>query len=91
MPVKVKLPAAIARYTGDMTEVEAEGTTVREAIENLEKMFPSIRSKFVNESGKVHRHVRIYLNKVDIRKLKGLDTPISDGDEISLVPAFVGG
>lgn len=91
MPVKVKLPTAIARYTKDQAEVEAEGTTIREVINNLEKKFPGIGGKFVSESGKVHRYVRIYLNRVDIRKLKGLDTPTSDGDEIFLVPAFAGG
>lgn len=91
MSVKVKLPSAVARYAGDQTEIESEGSTVREVIDNLEKVYPGIRRKFVDESGKVYRFVRIYLNKVDIRKLKGIDTPISDGDELSLVPAFVGG
>lgn len=91
MSIKVKLPSAIARYTGDQTEIESEGSTISEVIDNMEKMYPGIKRKFVDESGKVYRFVRIYLNKVDIRKLKGMDTPLSDGDELSLVPAFVGG
>ena len=91
MPVRVKLPVAIARYTGDRTELETSGSTVREVIARLEQNHPGIRRKFLDESGKPLRFVRIYLNGVDIRKLEGLDTPVSDGDEIALVPAFVGG
>jgi len=91
MPVKVKLPAAIARYTGDKTEVKARGSTVREVIDYLEGRYPGLKKKFVDESGKVHRFVRIYVNKVDIRRLDGIETKLKDGDEVSLVPAFVGG
>lgn len=91
MSVKVKLPPAIARYTGEQTEIESEGSNVLEVIENLEKVYPGIKRKFLDESGNVYRFIRIYVNKVDIRKLKGLYTPLSDGDEIALVPAFVGG
>ena len=91
MPVKVKLPAAIARYTNDQTEVEARGSTVQEVIAHLEDTYAGLGKKFLNESGKPLRFVRIYVNRVDIRKLNGLDTTVSDGDEIALVPAFVGG
>jgi len=91
MRVKVKLPAPIARYTDDKTIVDAQGSTIREIIDDLDRRYPGLKNKFLDKTGKPHRFVRIHVNKIDIRELNGLDTKLEEGDEVALIPAFVGG
>ena len=60
-------------------------------IENLEKTFPGMKSRLYDETGNLRRFVNIYVNEEDIRFLKGKDTPLKEGDEVSIVPAIAGG
>jgi molybdopterin synthase sulfur carrier subunit len=77
--------------TGDRTEVEAEGATVGDLLADLERRFPGIRARLYDEAGNLRRFVNLYVNDEDVRYLQGEETPLSDGDELSIIPAIAGG
>jgi len=91
MPIKVRIPTPLQKLTKDQAEVESKGSTVRELIDDLEKNYPGIKERICDEKGKVRRFINIYVNEEDVRFLKGDDTPVKDGDEISIIPAIAGG
>lgn len=91
MPVTVKVPTPLRKFTAGAESVEGTGETVRGLVDNLEKRHPGIRERICDEQGRVRRFVNLYLNGDDIRFLQQLDTRVKDGDEISIVPAIAGG
>ena len=68
-----------------------EAATIGDAIGELQTKYPGIRERLVDESGEVRRFVNIYVNEEDIRFLQNKETPIKDGDEVSIIPAIAGG
>ena len=90
MASTVRIPTPLRTLTGGADEVSAEGTTVRAVIEDLEKKYPGIRERLLDDKG-VRRFVNIYLGEEDIRFLSGLDTEVKPGDQLSVVPAIAGG
>ena len=92
MPLKVLIPTPLRKLTQDQGVVEAEGATIRDLIENLEKAYPGIRDRLYAEGGKdLNRFVNIYVNEEDIRFLENADTALKTGDEVSIVPSIAGG
>ncbi len=89
--VKVKIPGPLRRLIDGKNEVEVEARTLREVVEKLAEVNPEIRSRLLDENGDVRRFINIYINNEDIRFLKGLDTELKDGDEVSIIPAIAGG
>jgi molybdopterin synthase sulfur carrier subunit len=77
--------------TGGKSEVEIEGQTVGQLIENLGATHPGLKERLYDEKGEVRRFINIYVNEEDIRFLTGTDTPLKDGDEVSIIPAIAGG
>jgi len=77
--------------TGGKGEVEEKGSSVGELIENLNGSHPGLKDRLCDEKGEVRRFVNIYVNEEDIRFLTGKETPLKDGDEVSIVPAIAGG
>jgi molybdopterin synthase sulfur carrier subunit len=77
--------------TGGKNEVEIAGNTVAEIIENLGSAHPGIKERLYDEEGEVRRFINIYVNEEDIRFLTGKDTPLKDGDQVSIIPAIAGG
>jgi len=71
--------------------VDADGRNVREVLENLESRYPGFKRQISDASGGLHRFVNIYLNDEDVRYLSSLDTPLKDGDVVSILPALAGG
>ncbi len=90
MAVTVRIPTPLRTLTGGQDEVAADGGTVGEVIENLESNHPGIKERLCDEKG-VRRFVNIYANDEDIRFLDNLETPLKEGDTISIVPAIAGG
>jgi MoaD family protein len=90
MAITVRIPTPLRTLTQGKDEVEASGRTVRDIIENLEKNYPGLRERLLDDKG-VRRFVNIYQNEEDIRFLDSLDTVVKDGDSISIVPAIAGG
>ncbi|HUU49962.1 MAG TPA: MoaD/ThiS family protein [Nitrospinota bacterium] len=91
MSVQVRIPSPLLSLTQNKSEVTAEGSNVKEVLEDLEKQFSGIRERLFDESGSVRRFINIYINEEDIRFLDGENTQIKDGDEISIIPAIAGG
>lgn len=91
MAVTVRIPTPLRKLTSDQPEVAAVGSNIESIIENLEANHPGIKERICDESGNVRRFVNIYLNDEDIRFLDGTATSVTDGDEISVIPAIAGG
>ena len=91
MPVIVRIPTPLRALTKGAGEVHARGTNVAELVEDLERQFPGLRERLVENGGEVRRFINFYVNEEDIRFLRGKDTPLKDGDEVSIVPAIAGG
>lgn len=91
MSIKVKIPTPLQKLTDNKAEVETNGTTVSELIENLDKKYPGIKRRICGDDGKVRRFINIYVNEQDIRFLNGDTTKINDEDEVSIIPAIAGG
>lgn len=91
MSVQVRVPTPLRRFTGGAEEVTANGTTVAALVDDLESHHPGMKERICDEGGKVRRFVNIFVNGDDIRFLNNLDTPVKDGDEVSIVPAIAGG
>ena len=90
MPVTVRIPTVLRPHAGGLSTASANGGTVGEVIEDLVRQFPNLDGSVVEE-GALRRFVNVYVNDEDVRYLKSLDTPVSDGDEISILPAVAGG
>lgn len=88
---KVRIPTPLRKFTGGAEEVAASGGTVEAIVADIEKRHPGIKERLCDAEGKVRRFVNIYVNGDDIRFLSNLDTPVKDGDEVSIVPAIAGG
>jgi len=91
MSVTVRIPAPLRTLTKGQEEVSAQGASVAEVVEDLEKAYPGIKSRLCDEKGEVRRFVNIFLADEDIRFMQGLKTPVKTGDSISIVPAIAGG
>jgi sulfur-carrier protein len=91
MSVKVLIPTPLQKLTNDQAVVECEGATIAALIDSLETSCPGIKARLCDENGKLRRFVNFYLNSEDIRFLNNEATEISDGDEVSIVPAIAGG
>ena len=92
MSVTVRIPTPLRKFTGDQSNVEIAGATISEVIDNLEAQHGGIKERIVDdETGEVRRFVNIYVNEEDIRVLDGSSTAVSDGDQVTIVPAIAGG
>ena len=90
MDTIVRIPAPLRPLTGGKDEVSAQGSTVGEVIEDLERRHPGVRDRLLDEKG-VRRFINIYVGEEDVRFLEGLKTPLKAGDSISIIPAIAGG
>ncbi|MGD9796582.1 MAG: MoaD/ThiS family protein [Acidimicrobiia bacterium] len=91
MSVTVRLPTVMRSNAGGQTEVSAEGATIGEVVDDLIRQFPGTATHLRAPDGGVHKFVNLYLNDEDVRYLQKLDTPVGDGDKISILPAVAGG
>ncbi len=91
MPVLVRIPTPLRRLTGGAGDVYANGKDIGELVEDLERQFPGLRERLCDETGDIRKFINIYLNQEDVRFLDGRESPVKDGDEVSIVPAIAGG
>ncbi len=91
MAVQVHVASVIQKAVDGQKRFDAEGSTVGELLENVGARYPGFREQISDENGELHRFVNIYLNDEDIRYLQGVDTALTDGDEVSILPALAGG
>jgi len=90
METIVRIPAALRPITGGKDEVKAQGETIGEILDDLDKQHPGLKDRLVDAKG-VRRFINIYLGEEDVRFLQGLATQVKSGDSISIVPAIAGG
>ena len=91
MAIKIKIPTPLRKVTQGAGEIEISGKSIDEIINLLDQKYPGIKDRLCDESGELRRFVNIYVNQEDIRFIKGKETPLKDGDEVSIVPAIAGG
>jgi sulfur-carrier protein len=91
MAVTVFIPSVLAKHAGGARSVGVEGNTVGEVLTAVGARHPELGSRLVEATAEATAFVTIYLNDEDVRFLSGADTPVADGDELSLVPAIAGG
>jgi molybdopterin synthase sulfur carrier subunit len=89
--VHVRIPTPLRKLTAGSEAVEAEGGSVAAVVDSLERTYPGMKTRLLDDGGTVRRFVNIFVNGEDIRFLQQLDTPVADGDELSIVPAIAGG
>ncbi|MBD1866499.1 MoaD/ThiS family protein [Oculatella sp. FACHB-28] len=91
MAVKVLIPTPLQKFTKDQAAIECDGGTITELLDSLEQNFPGIKARLCDDQGELRRFVNFYVNSEDIRFLDGKQTSLSEGDEVSIVPAVAGG
>ena len=90
MSIRVHIPTPLRQHTGGQDSVEANGKTVQEVLDDVGRQYAAISERLF-DSGQIRRFVNVYLNDEDIRYLDNLQTPVKDGDEVSIIPAVAGG
>ncbi|HEY3064648.1 MAG TPA: ubiquitin-like small modifier protein 1 [Methylomirabilota bacterium] len=91
MAVLVRVPTPLRSLTKGNAEVQAKGDTVADVVEDLDRQFPGLRERLVDDTGELRRFINVYVNGEDIRFLQAKTTTLKDGDEVSIVPAIAGG
>lgn len=89
--VKVRIPAPLQKITQNKQEVTAEAGNIKELIVDLEKQYPGLKDRILDENGKIRRFINFYVNDEDIRFLKQDETVLAEGSEVSIIPAIAGG
>lgn len=87
----VRIPSPLRRYTQSQSKVDVSGGNIGEVIESLETQFPGIKSRLCDDNSQIKRYVNVFVNGEEIRTLQGIETPIEDRDEVTIVPAMAGG
>jgi sulfur-carrier protein len=90
MAVNVKIPTQLRAATDGESVAQVSGSTVGEVLDSLYERYGELRSR-IAEDGGLRRFVNVYVGGEDIRFLDGLDTPVEDGDEVTILPAVAGG
>ena len=91
MAVQVLIPTPLQKFTNEEATASLEAGSVDELLTALEQRYPGIQARLCDENGKLRRFLNVYVNSEDIRFLDNETTTLSDGDEVSIVPAVAGG
>jgi len=90
MAIEVRIPTILRSYTGGSKSVEGSGDTLAALFENLDSAHPGLSGRLIKD-GALHRFVNVYVNDEDVRFTGALDTKLSDGDSVTILPAVAGG
>ncbi|MBI2924984.1 MAG: MoaD/ThiS family protein [Verrucomicrobia bacterium] len=91
MAIKVRIPTPLRKLTNNEEVVVVAASTVGGVIAELQSRYPGIKERLLDDTGAVRRFVNVYVNEEDIRFLQNQQTPLKDGDELSIIPAIAGG
>lgn len=91
MAVQVRIPTVFRKFTANEAVVEVAGGTIADVIDQLDARHPGLKEQLITTEGELHRFVNVYVNDEDARYLEKLDTKVSEGDTVSLLPSVAGG
>lgn len=91
MAIEVRVPAVLRKHVEDRRTLDGEPGALRELLKDLANRYPGLGQEVFTEGGQLHRFINVYVNDEDVRYLEGLDTKISEGDVVSILPAVAGG
>ena len=91
MSVHVRVPTILRTYTAGESEVTADGATLGDVLDDLDRRYSGIRSRILDDQGELRRFVNVYVGNDDVRFLEGLATVTPEGAQISVIPAVAGG
>jgi len=91
MSIEVRVPTILRTHTGNQKLVTGEGETLAELFDSLDSQHKGIKGRVVTEEGSLHRFVNVYINDEDVRFIGGLEAKLSDGDQVTILPAVAGG
>lgn len=91
MAAKVRIPTVLRPVMGGDASISVEGATIGEVLDRLTAAHPNVKSQLLNDDGTLHRFLNVYVNDDDVRYLGGVNAPVANGDEITLLPAVAGG
>ena len=91
MSIVVRIPTPLRRLTNGQDKVDVEGDSLGGVIDAMNEQHPGIRERICDDQGQLRNFVNVYVNGEDVRFLQGMETPMSTGDEVSVVPAVAGG
>lgn len=91
MSVEIRLPTLLRSQADGQSTVAVEGSTIGDVLRTLVATYPGMSGQVLNEDGSLHKFVNVYVNDDDVRYLQQLDTPVAQGDEITILPAVAGG
>ena len=91
MAVEVRIPTILRPLTSNQKQVQGEGDTLDALFVDLESKFAGLRGRLIDDDGALRRFVNVYLNDEDVRFLGGLETGVTDGDNVTVLPAVAGG
>ncbi len=91
MAIEVRIPTILRSHTGGEKSVEGKGETLGDLIADLDTRYAGLRGRLIGEDGALNRFVNVYLNDEDVRFMGGVNTPVNDGDVVTILPAVAGG
>jgi molybdopterin synthase sulfur carrier subunit len=91
MAIEVRIPTILRSYTGGEKAVEGKGDTLGDLFADLDARHDGLSGRLVGDDGRLNRFVNVYVNDEDVRFLGGLETPLADGDSVTILPAVAGG
>jgi sulfur-carrier protein len=91
MAVTVRIPTTLRPVSGGASQVSVTGATLSEVLTNLEAAHPGFRDRLMDEAGALRKFVNVFVADDDVRFLDGLNTPVPDGETVSIIPAVAGG
>jgi molybdopterin synthase sulfur carrier subunit len=91
MPVVVRIPGALRGLVGGRAELETPPGRLRDVLDALGRESPELRARVLGDDQSLRRHVNVFVNDEDVRFRDLLDTPVRDGDRVTIVPAIAGG
>ncbi len=91
MSVTVRVPTTLRSLTAGQAEVQVDGGDVGAVLAALEESYHGFASRLLADDGSLRRFVNVFVADDDVRFLQGLDTPVPDGETVSIIPAVAGG
>jgi len=91
MAVTVRIPTTMRPLSGGASTVAVEGASLRDVLAALDAAHPGFKDRLFDAEGALHKFLNVFVSDDDVRYLQGLDTPVKDGDTVSLIPAVAGG